>query len=57
MMMKVFIEHSQTIGEKFGVIDGIVHCVAFAHAEDLKNPFVNTSREGFLLPMIQVHTL
>ena len=35
------------IGEKFGVIDGIVHCVAFAHAEDLKNPFVNTSREGF----------
>lgn len=37
------------IGEKFGVIDGIVHCVAFAQAEDLKNPFVNTSREGFSL--------
>lgn len=35
------------IGEKVGVIHGIVHCVAFAHAEDLKNNFVDTSREGF----------
>lgn len=35
------------IGEKFGVIHGIVHSVAFAHAEDLKNPFLQTSREGF----------
>ena len=47
MMMRVFIRAFTDIGEKFGVIDGIVHCVAFAHAEDLKNPFVNTSREGF----------
>lgn len=35
------------IGEQFGVIHGIVHSVAFAHAEDLKNRFVETSREGF----------
>jgi Enoyl-[acyl-carrier-protein] reductase [NADH] (EC 1.3.1.9) len=27
------------IGEQFGVIHGIVHSVAFAHAEDLKNTF------------------
>ncbi|MEK9198004.1 enoyl-ACP reductase [Ureibacillus sp. 179-F W5.1 NHS] len=35
------------IGEQFGVIHGIVHSVAFAHAEDLKNRFVETSREGY----------
>lgn len=35
------------IGEQYGQIDGIVHSVAFAHAEDLKNRFVETSREGY----------
>lgn len=35
------------IGERFGVIHGIVHSVAFAHAEDLKNRFVETTREGY----------
>ncbi|GAA0325396.1 enoyl-ACP reductase FabI [Bacillus carboniphilus] len=35
------------IGEKVGVIHGVVHSVAFAHAEDLKGDFVDTSREGF----------
>lgn len=35
------------IGEKVGVIHGIVHSIAFAHAEDLKGDFINTSREGF----------
>ncbi|NLY78384.1 MAG: enoyl-ACP reductase FabI [Lysinibacillus sp.] len=35
------------IGEKYGVIHGLVHSVAFAHAEDLKNRFVETSREGY----------
>lgn len=35
------------IGEQFGVIHGIVHSVAFAHAEDLKNRFVETTREGY----------
>lgn len=35
------------IREETPVIHGIVHSVAFAHGEDLKNNFVNTSREGF----------
>ncbi|AWE06963.1 enoyl-[acyl-carrier-protein] reductase FabI [Lysinibacillus sp. 2017] len=37
----------QSIGEKFQVIHGIVHSVAFAHAEDLHNRFVETSRDGY----------
>src|SRR5216684_3510505 len=32
---------------RYGTLQGLVHSVAFAHAEDLKNEFVNTSREGF----------
>lgn len=35
------------IGSEYGVIHGIVHSVAFAHAEDLKNRFVETTREGY----------
>jgi len=35
------------IGEKVGVIHGIVHSIAFAHSEDLKDDFINTSREGY----------
>ena len=35
------------IGEKYGVIHGIVHSVAFANAEDLKNRFVETTRDGY----------
>ena len=30
-------------------IDSLVHSLAFANREDLANPFVQTSREGFLL--------
>lgn len=37
----------EEIGTKFGTIQGIVHSVAFAHAEDLKNRFVETTREGY----------
>ncbi len=37
----------EQIGEKFGQIHGIVHSVAFANAEDLKNRFVETSRDGY----------
>lgn len=37
----------EAIGTKHGQIDGIVHSVAFANAEDLKNRFVETSREGY----------
>ena len=35
------------IGEKFTIIHGIVHSVAFAHAEDLHNRFVETTRDGY----------
>lgn len=37
----------QEIGEKVGTIHGVVHSVAFAHADDLKNRFIETSREGY----------
>lgn len=40
-------EAFEAIGTKHGRIDGIVHSVAFAHAEDLKNRFVETTREGY----------
>ena len=35
------------IGTQFKQIDGIVHSVAFAHAEDLRNRFVETTRDGY----------
>lgn len=35
------------IGNKVKVIHGVVHSVAFAHAEDLHNRFLETTREGF----------
>jgi enoyl-[acyl-carrier protein] reductase I len=35
------------IDEKYGVLDFIVHAVAFADREDLERPFAETSREGF----------
>ncbi|MFJ7696847.1 enoyl-ACP reductase [Lysinibacillus fusiformis] len=35
------------IGTKVGIIHGIVHSVAFAHAEDLHNRFLETTREGY----------
>ncbi|MBB6452619.1 enoyl-[acyl-carrier protein] reductase I [Salirhabdus euzebyi] len=37
----------QEIGGKVGTIHGIVHSVAFAHSEDLKGEFINTSRSGY----------
>jgi len=33
--------------ERYGKLHVLVHSIAFAQAEDLKNEFVNTSREGF----------
>jgi len=36
---------------QWGTIDFVVHAVAFANREDLKNPFTQTSREGFALAM------
>jgi enoyl-[acyl-carrier protein] reductase I len=41
----------EELKDKYGVLHGVVHSVAFANAEDLKNPFVNTSREGFRLAL------
>ncbi|KHE73047.1 enoyl-ACP reductase FabI [Halobacillus sp. BBL2006] len=35
------------IGEEVECIHGVVHSIAFAHAEDLKGDFVETSRDGF----------
>ena len=32
---------------RYGVLEGLVHSVAFAPAEELKGEFLNTSREGF----------
>jgi enoyl-[acyl-carrier protein] reductase I len=43
----VFIE----LERQWGSIDFVVHAVAFANREDLKNPFSQTSREGFLLAL------
>lgn len=37
----------QQIGEQVGVIHGLVHSVAFANADDLRNRFVETSRDGY----------
>lgn len=33
--------------ERYGVLHGIVHSVAFAPADELKGEFLNTTREGF----------
>ncbi len=32
---------------RYGTLEGLVHSVAFAPAEDMKGEFVNTTREGF----------
>jgi enoyl-[acyl-carrier protein] reductase I len=32
---------------RYGVLDGLVHSVAFAPPEELKGDFINTTREGF----------
>lgn len=39
------------LGKAWGSIDFVVHAVAFANREDLKNPFSQTAREGFALAM------
>lgn len=39
----------QTIKEKYGVIHGLAHCIAFAKTEDLEGEFVDTSRDGYHL--------
>lgn len=39
------------IGKRWGKIDFVVHAVAYANREDLKNPFSQTSRAGFQLAL------
>jgi enoyl-[acyl-carrier protein] reductase I len=36
-----------TLKERFGKLDALVHSVAFAPADDMKNDFIRTTREGF----------
>lgn len=48
----------EEVGKKWGKIDFVVHAVAFANRDDLKNPFTQTSRAGFSLAMdISAYTL
>ena len=37
----------ETIAKEQGKVDGILHSIAHANTEDLRNPFIQTSREGF----------
>lgn len=39
----------QTIKEKWGTIHGLAHCIAFAKADDLKDDYIYTSRDGYAL--------
>lgn len=39
------------IKNKFGVLHGVVHAIAYAKSEDLQDTFVNTSRDGFILAL------
>jgi len=38
-----------TLQEKWGILHGFVHSLAYANKDELDGMFVNTSREGFLL--------
>ena len=40
-----------TIGEKWGKLDILIHCLAFANKEDLSGDFSQTSRQGFSLAL------
>jgi enoyl-[acyl-carrier protein] reductase I len=45
-------------GETYGAIDFVLHSIAFAPLEDLKGPFLNSSRAGFKTAMdISVYSL
>jgi enoyl-[acyl-carrier protein] reductase I len=41
----------EQIGASFGGLDFLVHGAAYASRDDLSNPFVHTSREGFRLAL------
>ncbi len=40
-----------TVSEKWGGLDALVHSVAFANKDELKGEFLDTSREGFALAL------
>ena len=45
-------------GETYGSLDFVLHSIAFAPLEDLQNPFVRSSREGFKTAMdVSVYSL
>ena len=37
----------ETILKEHGKVDGILHAIAHANTEDLRNDFIKTSRDGF----------
>lgn len=41
----------ETVKEKWGTVDVLVHCIAFAKREELQGRFIDTSRDGFALAM------
>ena len=46
------------IKDTFGVLDILVHSIAFANKEELQGEYVNTSREGFRIAMdVSVYSL
>lgn len=42
---------AKIVQEKWGTVDVLVHSVAFANRDDLKNRYIDTSREGFKLAL------
>ena len=49
---------AESLQGEYGTIDSLVHSIAYAPADELKNPFLQTSREGFKLAQeISVYSL
>lgn len=49
---------AEEIEKNVGKIDGFVHSIAFAPSDALKNPFIETSKEAFLIAMeVSVYSL
>ena len=42
---------SESVKAQFGTIDFVVHSIAFANPQELKNPFRETSRDGFKMAL------
>ncbi|SFF73597.1 Enoyl-[acyl-carrier-protein] reductase [NADH] [Halobacillus alkaliphilus] len=45
---EAIIQTFENIQNDVGVIHGLAHCIAFANRDELKDEFLNTSRDGFL---------